>query len=90
MKDCTSTRTRHTPFGSSLTGDYMFSVNPDISVQHALEQASLLLNGAAMVAEESQDAKPHVCHTLNWVMLQLVEMSKGLVDASLESVVNAE
>ncbi|NWD50962.1 DUF3077 domain-containing protein [Pseudomonas gingeri] len=82
--------TRAAPFGSSLTGDYLFSVNPGISAKHALEQASLLLNGAAAVAEESQDAKAHVCHTLNWVVLQLVEMSKGLVDASLESVLNAE
>lgn len=77
-------------FGRSLTGDYMSRVNPGVSVEHALKQASLLLSGAATLASESQDAEAIASQNLNWVAWQLVEMSKGLVDASLENLFKPE
>ena len=79
-----------TPFGHSLTGDCLFSVNAGIPIKLALELAAQLLSSATVLCAESQVASPQTSHSLTFASLQLVEMSKGLVDATLDSVLQAD
>ena len=79
-----------TPLGHSLTGDCLFSVNAGISIKLALELAAQLLSSATVLCAESQVASPQTSHSLTFASLQLVEMSKGLVDATLDSVLQAD
>ena len=44
----------------------------------------------AVLSAESQLASPQTSHSLTFASLQLVEMSKGLIDAMLDSVVQAQ
>ncbi|MFJ2330507.1 DUF3077 domain-containing protein [Pseudomonas helleri] len=81
--------THQTPFGHSLTGDCLFSVNAGIPIKLALELAAQLLSSATVLCAESQVASPQTSHSLTFASLQLVEMSKGLVDATLDSVLQA-
>ena len=68
----------------------MFSVNPGIPIKLALELSAQLLGSAAVLSAESQLAAPQTSHSLTFASLQLVEMSKGLIDAMLDSVVQAQ
>lgn len=79
-----------TPFGQSFTGEPLFSVNPGIPIKLALELSAQLLGSAAVLSAESQLASPQTSHSLTFASLQLVEMSKGLIDAMLDSVVQAQ
>lgn len=79
-----------TPFGHSLTGDCLFSVNASIPIKLALELAAQLLSSATVLCAESQVASPQTSHSLTFASLQLVEMSKGLVDATLDGVLQAD
>ena len=78
-----------TPFGQSFTGEPLFSVNPGIPIKLALELSAQLLGSAAVLSAESQLAAPQTSHSLTFASLQLVE-SKGLIDAMLDSVVQAQ
>ena len=82
--------TSPTPFGQSFTGEPLFSVNHGIPIKLALELTAQLLGSAAVLSAESQLASPQTSHSLTFASLQLVEMSKGLIDATLDSVVQAQ
>ena len=58
--------------------------------QLALELAAQLLSSATVLCAESQVASPQTSHSLTFASLQLVEMSKGLVDATLDGVLQAD
>ena len=79
-----------TPFGHSFSGETLFTVNPGIPIKLALELSAQLLGSAAVLNAESQLASPQTSHSLTFASLQLVEMSKGLIDATLDSVVQAQ
>ena len=79
-----------TPFGHSFSGETLFTVNPGIPIKLALELAGQLLGSATVLCAESQVASPQTSHSLTFASLQLVEMSKGLIDATLDSVALAD
>ena len=60
----------HVPFGRSLTGDYLFSVNAGIAIKHALELAAQLLDCATTLCAESQVARSPTSHSLTFASLQ--------------------
>ena len=55
-----------TPFGHSLTGDCLFSVNAGIPIKLALELAAQLLSSATVLCAESQVASPQTSHSLTY------------------------
>ena len=79
-----------TPFGHSFSGENLFTVNPGTPIKLALELAGQLLGSATVLCAESQVASPQTRHSLTFASLQLVEMSKGLIDATLDSVALAD
>ena len=79
-----------TPFGHSFTGEALFTVNPGIPIKLALELSAQMLGSATALCAESQVTRPHTSHSLTFASLQLVEMSKGLIDATLDSVALAD
>ena len=78
------------PFGHSFSGENLFTVNPGIPIKLALELAGQLLGSATVLCAESQVASQQTSHSLTFASLQLVEMSKGLIDATLDSVALAD
>ena len=79
-----------TPFGHSFSGETLFTVNPGIPIKLALELAAQLLASATALSAESQVTRPQTSHSLTFASLQLIEMSKGLIDATLDSVAYTE
>jgi hypothetical protein len=83
MSETTPSTTGTATFGQSLGGQTLFTVQPGIAVQDALQHASLLLNSASTLFAETSDADASTCRAMNWAIQQLVDMSRGLIEASL-------
>ena len=62
-------------------GTSLFSINPGVPVQDALNHASLLLKGAELTADDIRSHLSGFEAEQLWNVIHSVEMARGLVDA---------
>ncbi|OCR26771.1 hypothetical protein AFK24_01190 [Pseudomonas syringae] len=60
-----------------------FLVQPNITLQHALEQAVYLLASASTLSAETSDADLQTCRSMNGAIQHLIDMSRHLIEASV-------
>ncbi|CAN2971637.1 MULTISPECIES: DUF3077 domain-containing protein [Pseudomonas] len=77
--------TRPTPFGVCDRNEApLFSVQPGILIEHALEHASCVLGTARVLTLAAQDLCTEHQSYLNWASLQLAETGLALVEACID------
>lgn len=78
-------KTRHLPFSTGCTTEpRLFSVNPGLDANTALQQASSLLRCASAISFEMTDGELSNCRELTWASILLTEMAAALVDSLQE------
>jgi hypothetical protein len=84
MNTETSAVTHHANFGRTPSGTPLFAVQPGIPLHEALEQIAMTLGNASLLCGETVDADIQTGRSMNQIIAQLVDASRGLVDATLE------
>lgn len=77
--------TTATPFFSiNSAGDKLFSINPNIDLLDALEQASVFLEAALHDAINASALADHQLHSVSF----LIELTKSIVDSAAQTLIN--
>jgi len=78
------------PFGHMSAGENLFTVQPGIPVQVALAHATVMMGCATSLIAETDHADPQRLRSLNWASLHFVEISKALIEASVDGLIGHE
>ncbi|WP_397449495.1 DUF3077 domain-containing protein [Pseudomonas sp. NA-150] len=79
--------TEKLPFGHMSSGENLFTVQDGIPIQTALEHSSVMMGCASSLIAETDNADPQRLRSLTWASLHFVEMSKALIEASIDGLV---
>lgn len=84
----TKTPTTETmPFGHMSAGENLFTVQAGIPIQAALEHATVMMGCASSLIAETDGADPQRLRSLHWASLHFVEISKALIEASVDGLI---
>jgi hypothetical protein len=75
------------PFGHMSAGENLFIVQPGIPIQVALEHATVMMGCASSLIAETENADPQRLCSLRWASLHFVEISKALIEASVDGLI---
>ncbi|EIK97266.1 hypothetical protein PMM47T1_05766 [Pseudomonas sp. M47T1] len=76
--------TQPSTFGQTTSGAPLYSVQAGLPLSEVLEQVAINLDNAAVLCAETVDADLQTGRSMNQIIAQLVEASRGLIDAALD------
>lgn len=76
----------HSLHTTAHSGSSLFSINPGVTAQEALQQISLLLKGAELNADDISSRLNHFEAERLWSVIHNVEMARAVVDGLLAGV----
>lgn len=86
MKTIVSDPPLHSLHTTAHCGSSLFSINPGVTAQEALQQVSLLLEGAELNADDISSHLSRFEAERLWSVVHNVEMARAVVDALLAGV----
>lgn len=75
------------PFGHMSAGENLFTVQPGLPIQIALEHATVMMGCASSLIAATDNADPQRLRSLHWASLHFVEISKALIEASVDGLI---
>jgi Protein of unknown function (DUF3077) len=78
------------PFGHMSAGENLFIVQSGIPIQIALEHATVMMGCASSLIADTDNADPQRLRSLHWACLHFVEISKALIEASVDGLIGHE